>query len=220
MKKNPENEKKIASLISEMTLEEKVLQMFQISNVAEYPEGTYEKFVEAGAGSFLHVLGKDADAVRDAAAKTRMKIPPIFGIDAIHGHAFLNGAVVFPTQLGMACSWNEELIEKMGQATAEEVNADGLDWVFSPVLCLARDTRWGRVDETFGEDTYLTGRVPPSSAAMKKTGLSSPASSIISATEKRQAARIHMIPRQRYERCAKHFFLPLPNVSRRVRAVS
>ena len=54
MKKNPENEKKIASLISEMTLEEKVLQMFQISNVAEYPEGTYEKFVEAGAGSFLH----------------------------------------------------------------------------------------------------------------------------------------------------------------------
>ncbi len=159
MKKNPENEKKIASLISEMTLEEKVLQMFQISNVAEYPEGTYEKFIEAGAGSFLHVLGKDADAVRDAAAKTRMKIPPIFGIDAIHGHAFLNGAVVFPTQLGMACSWNEELIEKMGQATAEEVNADGLDWVFSPVLCLARDTRWGRVDETFGEDTYLTGRL-------------------------------------------------------------
>lgn len=115
MKKNPENEKKIASLISEMTLEEKVLQMFQISNVAEYPEGTYEKFIEAGAGSFLHVLGKDADAVRDAAAKTRMKIPPIFGIDAIHGHAFLNGAVVFPTQLGMACSWNEELIEKWGR---------------------------------------------------------------------------------------------------------
>ena len=217
MKKNPENEKKISSLISEMTLEEKVLQMFQISNVAEYPEGTYEKFIEAGAGSFLHVLGKDADAVRDAAAKTRMKIPPIFGIDAIHGHAFLNGAVVFPTQLGMACSWNEELIEKMGQATAEEVNADGLDWVFALRAIRAGDA-WMKPSAKIL--ILQAGSVPLSSAAMKKTGLSSPASSIISATEKRQAARIHMIPKQRYERCAKHFFLPLPNVSRRVRAVS
>jgi beta-glucosidase len=112
-----------------------------------------------GGGSFLHVLGENAGAIRDQAAKTRMKIPPIFGIDAIHGHSLLNGAVIFPSQLAAACSWNPELIEAMGQVTAREVNANGLDWVFSPVLCIGRDPRWGRVDETFGEDPYLVGEL-------------------------------------------------------------
>ena len=159
MKITKENEKKISDLISKMTLEEKVLQMMQLSDVDFYPKGTYEKFIKLGAGSFLHVLGENTAPIIEAAKQTRMKIPPIFGIDAIHGHAFLNGAVIFPSQLGMACSWNTALIEKMGAATAEEVNADGLDWVFSPVLCLGRDTRWGRIDETFGEDTFLVGKL-------------------------------------------------------------
>lgn len=159
MKITKETEKKITDLISQMTPEEKVLQMIQISDVDFYPEGTYEKFIKLGAGSFLHVLGKDTAPIIEAAKHTRMKIPPIFGIDAIHGHAFLNGAVIFPSQLGMACSWNTDLIEKMGVATAEEVNADGLDWIFSPVLCLGRDTRWGRIDETFGEDAFLAGKL-------------------------------------------------------------
>ena len=140
-----------------MTIEEKVLQLQQVA--ANGDSEVFESFIRRGAGSFLHVLGKDADAIRGKAAQTRMKIPPIFGIDAIHGHALINGAVVFPTQLAAACSWNRELIKEMGKATAEEVNADGLDFVFSPVLCLARDTRWGRVDETFGEDPYLAGEL-------------------------------------------------------------
>lgn len=140
-----------------MTVEEKVLQLQQVA--ANGDSEIFESFIRRGAGSFLHVLGKDADAIREKAAQTRMKIPPIFGIDAIHGHALVNGAVVFPSQLAAACSWNRELIRQMGKATAEEVNADGLDFVFSPVLCLARDTRWGRVDETFGEDPYLAGEL-------------------------------------------------------------
>lgn len=143
-------------MLAEMTVEEKIGQMQQISLEAFRPE-VFERFRKLGAGSFLHVLGNEADEVRADAAKTRMKIPPIFGIDAIHGHSLLNGAVIFPSQLAMACSWNPELVKKMGKATAEEVNADGLDWVFSPVLCIGRDTRWGRVDETFGEDPYLVG---------------------------------------------------------------
>lgn len=158
MKINSENEKKITAMLSEMTVEEKVLQMLQISDMPEKP-GIFEKYKNLGAGSFLHVLGEKTDEIREAAKKTRMKIPPIMGIDAIHGHSLKNGATIFPSQLSMASSWNEELIEQMGKATAEEVNADGIDWIFSPVLCLGRDTRWGRVDETFGEDTYLASRL-------------------------------------------------------------
>ncbi len=158
MKITMEHEARIEAMLAEMTVEEKVAQMQQVSYEGFRPE-VFERFKTIGGGSFLHVLGEDADEVREAAKKTRMKIPPIFGIDAIHGHSLLNGAVIFPTQLAMACSWNPELIKKMAKATAEEVNADGLDWVFSPVLCLGRDTRWGRIDETFGEDSYLVGEL-------------------------------------------------------------
>lgn len=157
MKHSITTERKISKLIKKMTVEEKVLQLQQVA--ANGDSEVFESFIRRGAGSFLHVLGKDADAIREKAAQARMKIPPIFGIDAIHGHALINGAVVFPSQLAAACSWNRALIKEMGKATAEEVNADGLDFVFSPVLCLARDTRWGRVDETFGEDPYLAGEL-------------------------------------------------------------
>ena len=156
MKISQETENKITEILSEMTLEEKICQMQQVSYESHQPE-VFERFRRLGAGSFLHVLGDEADQIRAEAAQTRMKIPPIFGIDAIHGHSLCNGAVIFPSQLAVACSWNPNLVEKMGQVTAREVNADGLDWVFSPVLCIGRDPRWGRVDETFGEDSYLVG---------------------------------------------------------------
>ena len=158
MKLSVEIENKITEMLSEMTVEEKVGQMQQVSYESFRPE-VFARFCELGGGSFLHVLGENAGAIRDQAARTRMKIPPIFGIDAIHGHSLLNGAVIFPSQLAAACSWNPELIEEMGQVTAREVNANGLDWVFSPVLCIGRDPRWGRVDETFGEDPYLVGEL-------------------------------------------------------------
>ena len=156
MKISQETENRITEMLSEMTVEEKIGQMQQVSYESYRPE-VFERFRALGAGSFLHVLGEEADRIREQAAQTRMKIPPIFGIDAIHGHSLCNGAVIFPSQLAAACTWNPALVEEMGKVTAREVNADGLDWVFSPVLCLGRDTRWGRVDETFGEDPYLAG---------------------------------------------------------------
>ncbi len=158
MKINQLHEERITEMLREMTVEEKVAQMQQVSPESFQPE-VFECFRALGGGSFLHVLSEGADEVRADAEKTRMKIPPIFGIDAIHGHSLLNGAVIFPSQLASACSWNTELIKKMGKVTAEEVNADGLDWAFSPVLCIGRDPRWGRVDETFGEDPYLIGEL-------------------------------------------------------------
>lgn len=158
MKITKEIENKITEMLAEMTVEEKIGQMQQISLESFRPE-VFERFRKLGGGSFLHVLSDEADEIRAEAAETRMKIPPIFGIDAIHGHSLLNGAVIFPSQLASACSWNPALIKEMGKVTAREVNADGLDWVFSPVLCIGRDTRWGRVDETFGEDSYLVGEL-------------------------------------------------------------
>ena len=95
----------------------------------------------------------------DLAARTRLGIPLITADDAIHGHSFWPGATIFPTQLAMACSWDADLVERMARATAVEVSATGLHWTFSPVLCIARDLRWGRVGETFGEDPLLIGEL-------------------------------------------------------------
>jgi beta-glucosidase len=151
-------EKRVDDLLSRMSLPEKVAQMVQI------PYSTVSKkeaiaWAKKGAGSFLHVLGDDARELQSIALGTRLGIPVLFGIDAIHGHGLNENATIFPSQLAAACSWNRELVEAMGRATAQEVATDGLHWTFSPVLCLGRDIRWGRVDETFGEDPYLTGEL-------------------------------------------------------------
>ena len=151
-------EKRVDDLLSRMSLPEKVAQMVQI------PYSTVSKkeaiaWAKKGAGSFLHVLGDDARELQSIALGTRLGIPVLFGIDAIHGHGLNENATIFPSQLAAACSWNRELVEAMGRATAQEVATDGLHWTFSPVLCLGRDIRWGRVDETFGEDPYLIGEL-------------------------------------------------------------
>lgn len=154
-----EREERIERMISQMTVEEKVAQMQQLSANAT-PKDIFEAFKEQGTiGSYLHVLGEETGEYLKSAENSRLQIPPIFGIDAIHGHALLKGATVFPSQLAIACAWDEELTEKVGEITAKEVAADGLNWVFSPVLCLGRDLRWGRIDETFGEDAELSARL-------------------------------------------------------------
>lgn len=159
--KNPalSPEERMQDLLSRMTLEEKAGQMLQIP-YSEITAKEAEEWVEERyAGSFLHILGEKAQKLQDRAMKTRLGIPLMFGIDAIHGHALYNGATVFPTQLGMSCSWDPELIQQMGRVTGCEVAADGLHWTFSPVLCIGRDLRWGRINETFGEDPYLIGEL-------------------------------------------------------------
>lgn len=152
-------EEKINQILSDMSLEEKLNQMQQLSYQL-LPADEFEAVVKKGQlGSYLHVLGSETGKYVDGAKESRMGIPPIFGIDAIHGHALLPEATVFPSQLALACSFDEELVEQVGYVTAKEVAADGLDWVFSPVLCMGRDLRWGRVDETFGEDAELISRL-------------------------------------------------------------
>lgn len=165
--KNPKlsSEERTLDLITRMTVEEKIGQMMQISYSCVTKEEAEEWVTKRFAGSYLHILGDDARHLQQLATSTRLEIPLIFGIDAIHGHALHNGATVFPSQLAMSCSWNPGLLEKAGRVTAKEVAADGLHWTFSPVLCIGRDLRWGRINETFGEDPYLIGEL--SSALIK-----------------------------------------------------
>jgi beta-glucosidase len=139
-----------------MTLAEKVGQMCQVNGSNP---GAEEWVTKRHIGSFLHVIGEPAVQLQQLAEKTRLGIPLIFGIDAIHGHAFYPAATVFPTQLAMSSSWNGDVLENVGRITAREMAVTGMHWTFSPVLCIARDLRWGRVDETFGEDPYLIGEL-------------------------------------------------------------
>lgn len=149
---------RVEELLHKMTLEEKAAQMVQVPYTVVGREEAL-RWAKLGAGSFLHVLGDDAREVQQVAMQSRLGIPVLFGIDAIHGHCLKHEATVFPSQLSTACSWDPAVAEEMGRVTAREVSTDGLHWTFSPVLCLGRDPRWGRVNETFGEDPYLTGEL-------------------------------------------------------------
>ncbi|WP_346682080.1 glycoside hydrolase family 3 N-terminal domain-containing protein [Bifidobacterium pullorum] len=157
--KNPDLpvEERIADLLGRMTLEEKVGQMMQLdARSADFDELIVNKHV----GSVLHTRPEDLPRVVEAVdTKTRLNIPVLIGDDCIHGYSFWPGATIFPEQLGMAVSWDPEKVQAAGRATAEEVAATGVHWTFSPVLCIARDTRWGRVGETFGEDPTLIGEM-------------------------------------------------------------
>lgn len=147
---------RVKNLLSLMTVEEKVGQMLQLP--ANIP-GNMDKLESWNVGSYLHCTGNMATDLQRRAAKSRLGIPLIFGIDAIHGHCFENSGTVFPTQLALSCSWSKSLVRKMAQVTAIETRACGLHWTFSPVLCVGRDSRWGRINETFGEDAWLIGEL-------------------------------------------------------------
>lgn len=141
-----------------MSIEEKVAQMMQISfSTVSKKEALV--FAKMGVGSFLHVLGDDAREIQEAAMESRLSIPVLFGIDAIHGHALNDRSTIYPSCLGMAATFDRDLVRDVAVATAREVAEDGLHWTFSPLLCLGRDLRWGRINETFGEDPYLTGEM-------------------------------------------------------------
>ena len=149
----------IENLISQMTVEEKAAQMLQVP-VSVVGMDAAREWARKGVGSFLNVLGEDMEELAHICAEeSRLKIPTIFGIDAVHGHCLNKDATIFPSQLGLASSWNRDLLRKVGQVTATEVATEGIHWTFSPILCLARDPRWGRTDETFGEDKFLAGEL-------------------------------------------------------------
>ncbi|AKV56019.1 beta-D-glucosideglucohydrolase [Bifidobacterium actinocoloniiforme DSM 22766] len=148
-------DERLADLLGRMTLEEKVGQVMQL----DARGGVEGPILERHVGSLLHASAERLQEARRLVEQTRLRIPLIIGDDCIHGHSFFEGATIFPVQLGMATTFDTEMARRIARAAAEEVSTTGIHWTFSPVLCIARDTRWGRVDETFGEDPYLIGEM-------------------------------------------------------------
>jgi len=169
----------IDALIAKMTIEEKVGQMTQLNldvvceggiyNLVEphhiEPAKLHKALVEYHVGSILncggHAYGLDQwhtiiNTIQQVATtETRLKIPVIYGIDAIHGANYTLGSTLFPQPLAQAASWNTAMVKRGGEITAYEVRATGIPWNFSPVLDLGRDPRWSRLFETYGEDVLL-----------------------------------------------------------------
>lgn len=148
---------RVEDLLARMTPEEKVGQLMQYDG----RQDGIEALCTAGkAGSILCVLGEaQITAAAKAALASRLGIPLLVGIDAIHGHSSWYGATIFPTQLALSCSWDEAIHERVARATAVEMAWTGAHWNFAPLFCLPRDLRWGRTGETSGEDGLLIGRL-------------------------------------------------------------
>ena len=167
--------RKIEDLLKRMTLEEKIGQMTQLAiamvvngrdqDVKIDPAKLDKAIVKYGVGSILNVsdqaltldrwheiIGQIQDM---AAKKTRLGIPVIYGIDSIHGANYVQGATLFPQEIGMAATFNPELMKRAAEITAIETRIAAIPWSFSPVLDLGRNPLWPRFWETFGEDPYL-----------------------------------------------------------------
>jgi beta-glucosidase len=115
---------------------------------------------EGKIGSFLHVLtAEEGNLLQELANESRLKIPILIGIDAIHGNALFNGATVYPSPITLASTWSDDFLFDVGRQTALEMRATGSHWAFTPNIDVLRDPRWGRVGETFGEDPYMVGNL-------------------------------------------------------------
>jgi beta-glucosidase len=149
---------RVEALLKQMTLEEKIGQTVQYAaGFATGPSAsnlTYDELVAKGqVGSMLNVVGAERTNRYQhiAMEKSRLHIPILFGLDVIHGHR-----TTFPVPLAVAASWDPEAAETVARVAAEESRADGIAWVFSPMVDIARDPRWGRIIESNGEDPYLS----------------------------------------------------------------
>ncbi|HET8641066.1 MAG TPA: glycoside hydrolase family 3 N-terminal domain-containing protein [Pseudonocardiaceae bacterium] len=158
-------DQRVADLLGRMTLEEKVGQMTQAERgaVADSPALIAELrlgSVLSGGGSTPPTNTPAAwvtmvNTFQAQALSTRLRIPLIYGIDAVHGHGNVYGATIFPHNIGLGSTRDPALVARVGRVTAEEVRATGIPWNFSPCVCVARDERWGRTYESFGEDPAL-----------------------------------------------------------------
>ncbi|HMD06452.1 MAG TPA: beta-glucosidase BglX [Candidatus Acidoferrum sp.] len=154
---DPATEHKIDALLHKMTLEEKVGQLVQYSAGQPTGPGTgrteYTDMIQKGEiGALFNITtAKDANAFQHVTMeKSRLKIPLVYGLDVIHGYR-----TEFPIPLGLAASWDPELVQRTARVAAHEASASGIRWMFSPMIDIARDARWGRMAEGSGEDPFL-----------------------------------------------------------------
>ncbi|MEK0362703.1 beta-glucosidase BglX [Pseudomonas sp. CBC3] len=146
----------IEQLLQRMTLQEKVGQLRLISIGADMPRERLAEELAAGnvGGTFNSVTRQDNRPLQDAALRSRLQIPIFFAYDVVHGHR-----TTFPIGLGLASTWDMQAVATAGRISAIEASADGLDMTFAPMVDIARDPRWGRTSEGFGEDPYLVSEI-------------------------------------------------------------
>lgn len=161
-------DQRVDKLLACMTLDEKIGQMTQVEKNSIKPGDITKYFIgsilSGGGGS---PAGKNTpegwaemvNSFQDEALATRLGVPLIYGADAVHGHGNLYGATIFPQQIGLGAANDPSLVQKIGQATAQEMIATGVTWNFAPVLAVPQDIRWGRTYEAYGEDTMLVARL-------------------------------------------------------------
>ncbi|MBI2430325.1 MAG: glycoside hydrolase family 3 C-terminal domain-containing protein [Ignavibacteriales bacterium] len=167
--KRTDIDSKVNALIKQMTLDEKIAQMTQPDYNAIRNTGS--DIVKYSFGSIL--WGGDSevkditpqgwsdvyDSLQRLSQKTRLKIPILFGIDAVHGHNNVDGAVIFPHNVGLGATRNPQLVEQVALVTGKEIKATGIHWTFAPCVAVARNERWGRTYESYGEDPELVAQL-------------------------------------------------------------
>jgi beta-glucosidase len=152
----------VNELLAQMTLEEKIGQMTQpdqqylktIDDIDNFHLGSLLSGGDSDpkSGNDLHSWRELYDNYQSRALRTRLHIPLLYGIDAVHGNNNVVGAVMFPQNIGLGCTRNTELVEQIGRVTALEVRATGINWAFAPCVAVPQDIRWGRTYEGFSED--------------------------------------------------------------------
>jgi len=164
-KKEPTIDQQVQNLLKKMTLEEKLGQMTQVDYDAI--KNTPEDIVTYSLGSILwggnsEVADLSAkgwaatyDSLQQLSEKFRVKVPILFGIDAVHGHNNVDGAVIFPHNIALGATNNPQIVERVSMVTAQEMKGTGIHWAFAPCVAVARNERWGRTYESFGEDPEL-----------------------------------------------------------------
>jgi beta-glucosidase len=180
---------RVADLLGRMTLDEKLGQMTQAERQAASPTDVRDNrlgSVLSGGGSAPSPNTATSwanmyDGYQNAAAQSRLAIPIIYGVDAVHGHNNVVGATIFPHNIGLGATRNPTLVQQIGRATAEEVSGTGIDWDFSPCLCVARNDRWGRTYESFSEDPNVVSSLTTYIDGLRGTSLSGPASVLATA---------------------------------------
>jgi beta-glucosidase len=152
-------------LLARMTLEEKIGQMIQANQASLQDSSDIEKYFlgsvlsggssDPKTGNGLNDWTDHYDSLQSRAQNTRLRIPLLYGIDAVHGHSNVLNAVIFPHNIGLGCTRNPKLVERAARITAVEVKATGINWTFAPCVTVPRDERWGRTYEGFGETPEL-----------------------------------------------------------------
>ncbi len=158
---------RVEDLLARMTLAEKIGQMTQVEKNSITPQDVTRYGIGSilsGGGGYPNPNTPEAwydmvEAFKEAALQTRLGIPLIYGVDAVHGHNNVYGATIFPHPIGLGATRNPDLVRRIGEVTALEVAATNVDWDFAPVVAVPQDIRWGRTYEAFSEDTALVSEL-------------------------------------------------------------